>query len=486
MNKAKLLKALAGLGFTDANPTADSVKAFIVAQNLDVRGEDGKAVDVDAIFKAPAKKTVVMSDDDETESEETNKEADDYKRLTKELAAAARGKDKAAINKAAGGDDAENIRKHSPEKWERQRQHKAYNIAANAGRTKFVDADQAEEFGAIMRNGILRAFGRSGDLSGRDKEIMEVVGRKAQTEGVATQGGVLVPTEYVNQLMYVAEPFGVARKVANVVNMTSDVQRHPRKTGIATMVPVSENGTIAESQNSYDSVELTAKKFGRIVRITNELFEDATVNVANDVAQSMVEAQQNAEDDCYFNGVGAQATANMIGLAGEVSGSTGALPSAAYVNSSSATWTSITINDVLANLAGVVENVDQNRLAYVCSRQFYYAVMLRLDVATSQFKPLSGGSLRTPMGMFMGNPVYFSQRMATATGAAAGTALCYFGDFIGGSMIGDRRALTIDQSKEAFWTSDGIGFRATSRFAVNIHGDGKGSTYGPIVALTSV
>jgi HK97 family phage major capsid protein len=92
------------------------------------------------------------------------------------------------------------------------------------------------------------------------------------------------------------------------------------------------------------------------------------------------------------------------------------------------------------------------------------------------------GPERGPNGeeaILYGIPWYFEQQLPTATAATG--RMCYVGDFYNGSVIGDRRDLRIDFSDQRYFDSDQIAWRATSRFTVNVHGDGRATTYGPIV-----
>jgi HK97 family phage major capsid protein len=180
-------------------------------------------------------------------------------------------------------------------------------------------------------------------------------------------------------------------------------------------------------------------------------------------------------DNAYFIGDGSSTYANQIGLISGLSSSS------SYITATGA-WSAITTGD-FNKLMGSVEYVNPARLGFVCSRQFFAQVMQRLDKATSQFKPLADGNLSGQNATFLGYPVYFSQVLPTAT---ASTSKCvYFGDFTGGSMIGDRSQLNIATSTDFYFDSDAIAIRGIARFAVAIHGAGRGETYGPICGLVT-
>ena len=73
--------------------------------------------------------------------------------------------------------------------------------------------------------------------------------------------------------------------------------------------------------------------------------------------------------------------------------------------------------------------------------------------------------------------------MMPTVDAVGSQVFAYIRDFMGASMIGERRELHIESSPHIYFDQDLIAFRATVRNAINIHGDGRASTYGPIVAL---
>jgi HK97 family phage major capsid protein len=347
----------------------------------------------------------------------------------------------------------------------------AYKAKIRDGKAAFEDVDTAEAFGAWARIQIAQA-NRLSDYSQKDNDL-DIIG-KVMTGTVNASGGALVPTEFVPSLIYLTEQYGVAKKVANVTRMTRDVQSFPRLCSIQSFAFAAQGGSISAGDPGLDNVELTAKKAGRITRVASELLEDAAVSVADVVARQMAESYAKLVDQCYIIGDGTSTYGGFSGLVG-------ALPSGAYIaQGTSNTWSAQVVSD-FTGLMGSVENVDSARLAFICSRQYYFQVMMKLDVSASQFKDLRTGNIGNADGVFLGYPVYFSQVMPTAT--ATSQKCVYFGDFAGGSMIGERRDMRLESSDQRYWDTDEIGWKATARFAVDVHGDGKGSTYGPIVAL---
>jgi len=345
---------------------------------------------------------------------------------------------------------------------------KAYERKIATGQAAYADADTAEAATAGIRLAI------AGQKVYRQRAADLDILKKANVEYQNTLGGYLVPSDFVAQLLYMTEPYGVARRIANVTRMSRDVQTFPRKTGNQAMTWISENATQTPGQQTYDQVNLTAGKLWSSIQVSNELLEDSAISVADDYANGVREQYDKGIDEAYFIGDGTSTYGGMTGL-------TSALPASAYTTG--AAWASITSANII-NAMGLVENVDSNRLRFLCSRQFYFQVLLRLDTATSQFRNLLGPGTGGGDAQWLGYPVHFSQVMARTSVATSAARNLYFGDFMGASMIGERRDLTIASSEHVKFLDDASVFRATARASVNIHGDGRGSTYGPIVCVT--
>lgn len=441
LTRKTLIDSLKANGLT-GEVTIDSAKAYIAkldAEGIKFTDADGAAIDVDTVWSTFS--AVKVADD-------------------------VTGVKGSKAPHAAIADNDEPVSGGTPQRFSiGNNVKKAYQAKIKSGRAVFHDADQAEAFGSWARLALLGTY----DYGSQKRADIEIC-RKTQVEFNNQLGGALVPIEFLPNLVWLTEQYGIARKVANVVPMSRDVMTVPRKTGLASMVPIAEAGTITGLDNSYNNVTLTAKKYGVLYQISRELMADSAINIADDVARSIAESQAIAEDNAYFLGDGTSTYANQVGL-------TAGLPSGAYLTG--VAWGTLAVSDFTTAM-GRVENVNPARLAFVCSRQFFAQVMLKVDKTANQFKELTMGGLGGD-ATFLGYPVFFSQVMVKATGSNVKS--CYFGDFTGGTMLGDRRQLEIQTSDQFYFNADSLAVRGTSRFCVDIHGDGRGSTYGPIVCI---
>lgn len=463
MNRKKLLALARANGYIGESDLA-KVKAFLAGENIVPTDFEGKSYDLDKVWSTA--ETVVIGEKPEAEKKAADDDAIEIKGADAEAFKAFQK----AQTKAARKDNPPAIITHKAGTGLAAVARKNYERKIIAGKSVFSDPDHAEHFGASIRLK-LAEWNRIGDYAQKENDL-EIVGKTTTTFN-NTSAGILIPPEYVASLLYLTEQYGVARKLANVRPMSRDVMQQPRKTAIITMNHTGENATQTGQDNSYDMVELIARKVMGISTITNEVLEDSAINVADDLAMSYVEAYSIRQDQDYFLGDGTGTYGGHVGLAN-------ALPTSAYISGSGNAWSAITPGD-LDKLPGTVENVNVARCGYVSSRQFFYQTIFSRDTATSQFKGLVGPPINGSDASYKGWQWWFSQVLPTTSASASKVA--YFGDYQAGSMIGERRDLTIAQSEHVAFTTDAMTYRATARYAVNVHGDGRGSTYGPILCL---
>jgi HK97 family phage major capsid protein len=83
----------------------------------------------------------------------------------------------------------------------------------------------------------------------------------------------------------------------------------------------------------------------------------------------------------------------------------------------------------------------------------------------------------------MGYPVYLTSQMPTSTAAATTCAL--FGAFNQAAVLADRGGIRVARSDDFKFLDDKVTLRATSRYDINVHDPGDGSTAGAYVGLVT-
>jgi len=146
----------------------------------------------------------------------------------------------------------------------------------------------------------------------------------------------------------------------------------------------------------------------------------------------------------------------------------------------------LTLGDFRRIVGRLPQFADTPNAKWYVHRSFYHEVMVRLAEATAGTSSVEiiNGIART---YFLGYPVEFAQVLPKDSAVSQVTAL--LGDLRMGSMLGDRRDVTLALSEHAAFTTDELTLRGTQRFDINVHDVGNASsvaanrTPGPIVGL---
>lgn len=314
---------------------------------------------------------------------------------------------------------------------------------------------------------------------------------KAQSEGVDSAGGFLVPEELLASIIVLREQFGVFRQECRVIPMGRDTLNWPRRTGGLTAYFTNENTAITESEAAWDNVNLTAKKLAVLTRMSSEIDEDAVISIADWLVEEIAYAFASKEDDCGFSGDGTSTYGGIRGLSAIFQDGS---HTAGQYQVSSATLTSLVVKDFL----GVMGLLPQYALKgggvkwYMSQQMFLSAAGTVLaSGAGNKIEDLqagirAGASTNTDLlnPMLLGFPVRFAQKLPITT-PGSGKPMFYFGDLSKAAAIGERRGVTIARSTERYFDSDQIGLRGTERFDINCHDLGDTSNAGPLVAAKS-
>ena len=263
-------------------------------------------------------------------------------------------------------------------------------------------------------------------------------------EGVAEDGGYLVPDEYDSRLIQKLTEENVFRKLAHRITTAGQ-----HKINIAATTPaaawIDEGEALTFGDATFAQINLDAHKLHVAVKVTEELLYDSMFDLEDYIIDEFSKALGNAEEDSFINGNG---TGKPLGILAATGG--------ADVGVTTAGATAITADEVI-------------NLVYSLKRPYRKnAVFLMNDATIAIVRKLKDGNgvyLWQPaltMGepdRLLGYPVYTSQYMPAAT---AGNKSIAFGDF-SYYNIGDRGTRSFAELRELFAGNGMIGFVAKER-----------------------
>jgi HK97 family phage major capsid protein len=351
-------------------------------------------------------------------------------------------------------------------------------LTKSFGRLKnFRDKSEAYRFGRFIFAACNHA--KSADWCARNG--VEV---KAHSEGNNSAGGFLVPDEFNDTLISLREQYGVFRANAKVWPMGRDVLYIPRRTGTLTSYWVGETKAATESTQTFDNVQLMAKKLFALTTTSSELVEDAIVNIADNVAGEIAYEFALREDQAGFLGDGTSTYGGIVGLANAVglAGTSDSGIGTAALSTISTADLQADIHGMMALLPGYAQT--PNAKIY-CHKSVFHAMFERVAMAAGGVTAAEMQNGIAPR--FFGYPVVFTQVMSGVIGTGTdATPLAYFGDLSMGAAFGDRRAVTIKTSDSALnaFEQDEIVIRGTQRVDINCHSVGDSTNAGAVVMLT--
>lgn len=330
------------------------------------------------------------------------------------------------------------------------------------------------------------AFARSMNFC-RDNGIVVT---RAMSEGVNESGGFLVPEEFGNDLIDLREIYGVFRRNAKIVPMASDSRSDPRRTGGLTAYFANEGDAITASDKGWDRVNLAAEKLTCLARYSNEVNEDAVINMGDDLAGEIAYAFAVKEDACGFIGDGTDTYGGMQGVTTKLKGLNGTIANIAGLTVATGTgyatnYASIVLTDFEAVAGNLPVYADTARAKWYCHKSFYWNVMVKLALAAggNAGSNIENGSAKK----FLGYDVEFVQIMPKTSAVSQVCAL--LGDLSLAASFGSRRDTTIAVSEHSRFANDQLEIRGTERFDINVHDVGNWSATaasrvsGPIVGL---
>jgi HK97 family phage major capsid protein len=168
-----------------------------------------------------------------------------------------------------------------------------------------------------------------------------------QLEGTGSAGGYLVPEEFFADVIFLLNEYGFARKYCATVGMKTNVLNVSTLAGKPSVAWTDENTTIASSKATFGRLTLTAKKLAAIYPISNELLDDANIDIYNTIVRIFTNVFAQEEDTQVFRGSGSPFT-GILNTGGVIT---------TYLGGSSTSgktkYTDITFDDLIAAVQSV-------------------------------------------------------------------------------------------------------------------------------------
>lgn len=267
-------------------------------------------------------------------------------------------------------------------------------------------------------------------------------------EGVAADGGYLVPDEWDSRIMDGLQEENIMRQLGTTIT-TSGLHR----INIAGTKPaaawVDEGQALTFTDTTFGQVTLDAHKLHVGVKVTNELLADEKYDLENYLVNQFTMAIGNAEEDAFLNGA-----------ITDTSIPTGLFPSA-MVDTNNVITTSTTDTKIASD--------DIIDLVYKLKRPYRKnAVFVMNDQVVAQIRKLKDGT-----GNYLWQPSYqegevdriLGYRVYTSAYApipAQGKGVIAFGD-MSYYQIADRGNRTFRELRELFMANDMTGFLMMER-----------------------
>lgn len=263
------------------------------------------------------------------------------------------------------------------------------------------------------------------------------------SEGVAADGGYLVPDEWDRRLIDSIEEQNIMRRLGTSIT-TSGLH----KINIAGTKPaaawIDEGDSLSFSDATFSQISLDAHKLLVAVKVTNELLSDNAFNLENYILTQFAQAVGNAEEEAFLNGPLTTPT----GAAGKPKG---LFATAAAEPTGNIETNTISADDIVS-LVYSLKRPYRRRAVFIMNDSVI-SVIRKLKDENKAYMWQPSYQADEP-DRLLGYPIYTSPYAPTV---AAGAAVIAFGD-MSYYNIGDRGTRSIQELRELFAGNDMTGY----------------------------
>lgn len=273
-----------------------------------------------------------------------------------------------------------------------------------------------------------------------------------------TKGAALAPVDFAKEIIDGLADVAVMRQIARILPpISGKAVAYPRRTGGAGAAMVLEGQPIAPYDLTFDQVIITPKKAAALVEVSNELLQDAGVDIAGYLAQHFIDEIGELLEDQYWNGDGADA--NLLGILTAEDASEQPL----IERVETAETTGVDVEDILTLWTKLPPKYRRNAV-FVCNSTME-AELRKMKDGNGQY--LMVPDLTTGLGnTLLGRPLYLAEGFPGDL--TAGDDVLMVGDFLRAVYIGDKIGIDIQRNESAGFYKDTVAFRAIFRTDIQL------------------
>lgn len=261
--------------------------------------------------------------------------------------------------------------------------------------------------------------------------------------GTDSEGGYITPEEFETMLVEYLQDINPIRQFVSVVTTAAD-RNIPVETTLGSAAWTAEEAAYTESDAAFGQVVLGAHKLGTIIKVSEELLQDAFFDVQAYLARNFGKRFGLGEEAAFVNGDGSGKPTGIVQGSG--------------LGVSAAGAAAIT-SDELIDLFHSVPRQYRNGPSVAWLMNDATALLIRkLKDGDNQYLWQPGLQAGQP-DLILGRPVVVSQAMPAPT---TGNKSIVFGD-MSGYYIADRQGMTMQRLNELFAANGQVGFRAYKR-----------------------
>lgn len=249
-------------------------------------------------------------------------------------------------------------------------------------------------------------------------------------------GGYLIPTELRSEILRIAEKqYGLARRDMRYLPFTGsgNDRKIPALGSSVSVFWTDEGAKKTSTKPTFSIVTQSLKKLAAIVPMTEEILEDATIDLTALVAELFAEAVAKEEDLQFFNGTGSPWTGILNNGSVNVVRITGTDPAAVDA-------------DDLLNLVDAVPTGALNGSKFYMSRSIFSKIRSVKDDQGAYI--VQAPTESTPTNIW-GYPIEVSDAFPAVTVTGTSKPFVLFGNLKTAAIFGDKQQLRVKMLDQA-------------------------------------